>query len=186
MHACAQACGREGGGDGRDYGSGRMRRRFCFGVMSHLTDCDGAQVEPLGVLILVHVVVVERSQVAHGQRHLVVLLAQELLLDLYGLDVHLFSLLTQHRKNTSASNSLTCEHAACAHERPATIVLMKSIICVDRIWHYTMSNSNLELAHGLVKAAQVAVVFGCLDVELPEGFFGQLEGGEVQVVSLLQ
>lgn len=47
-------------------------------------------------------------------------------------------------------------------------------------------NNNLELAHGLVEAAQVAVVFCRLNVEFPEGFFGQLEGGEVQIMGLLQ
>ena len=29
-------------------------------------------------------------------------------------------------------------------------------------------------------------MFCCLDVELSEGFFGQLEGGEVQVMGFLQ
>lgn len=46
--------------------------------------------------------------------------------------------------------------------------------------------SYLKLPHGLIQSAQVAVVFGCLHVELPKGFFSQLERGEVQVVSLLQ
>lgn len=58
-----------------------------------LTDSDGAQVEPLCVFILVHVVVVEGGQVAHRQSHLVVLVAQKLLLDLDGFDVHLLCLL---------------------------------------------------------------------------------------------
>lgn len=44
----------------------------------------------------------------------------------------------------------------------------------------------LELPHGLIQSAQVAVVFGCLHVELPKGFFSQLERGEVQVMSLLE
>ena len=57
------------------------------------TNGNGPQVEPLCVFVLVHVVVVEGGQVAHRQRHLVVLLAQELLLDLNGLDVHLLCLL---------------------------------------------------------------------------------------------
>lgn len=47
-------------------------------------------------------------------------------------------------------------------------------------------NSYLELPHGLIQSAQVAVVFGCLHVELPKGFFSQLERGEVQVMSLLE
>lgn len=45
---------------------------------------------------------------------------------------------------------------------------------------------HLELPHGLVQAAQVAVVFGCLDIELAEGLLCQLQGGEMEVVRLLQ
>lgn len=62
-------------------------------VMMCLTDGDGAQVEPLCVFILVHVVVVEGGQVTHRQSHLVVLVAQKLLLNLDGFDVHLLCLL---------------------------------------------------------------------------------------------
>ena len=47
-------------------------------------------------------------------------------------------------------------------------------------------SSDLKLPHGLVESAQVAVVFGRLNVELPESLLGQLEGGEVEVVSLLE
>lgn len=67
-------------------------------VIDFLTNCDGAQVEPLCIFILVHVVVVEGSQVPYGQGHFVVLMAQKLLLDLDGFDVHLLCLLvTQTR-----------------------------------------------------------------------------------------
>lgn len=45
--------------------------------------------------------------------------------------------------------------------------------------------NNLKLAHGLVEAAQVAVVFCRLNVEFPKGFFGQLKRGEVQIMGLL-
>lgn len=65
-----------------------------------LTDCDGAQVEPLCVVVLVHVVVVERGQVTHGQSHFIVLMAQELLLDLDRFDVHLLCFLV-HKTHTS-------------------------------------------------------------------------------------
>lgn len=45
---------------------------------------------------------------------------------------------------------------------------------------------HLKLPHGLVESSEVAIVFGCLYVELSESFLGQLQRGEVQVVSLLQ
>lgn len=48
------------------------------------------------------------------------------------------------------------------------------------------SDSDLELPHGLVEAAQVAIVFRCLNIKLPEGFLGQLEGGEVEVMGILE
>lgn len=50
----------------------------------------------------------------------------------------------------------------------------------------TFLNSYLELPHRLVKASKVAVVFGCLHVELAKSLFCQLQGGEVKVVCLLQ
>ena len=67
------------------------------------TNGNGAQVEALCVFVLVHVVVVEGGQVAHRQRHLVVLLAQQLLLDLNGLDVHLLCLLSRAKHTTPTS-----------------------------------------------------------------------------------
>lgn len=45
---------------------------------------------------------------------------------------------------------------------------------------------HLELPHGLIQASQVAIVFGCLDVELSEGLLCQLQRREVKVMRLLQ
>lgn len=72
---------------------------------SLLTDSDGAQVEPLRIFILVHVVVVEGGQVPHGQSHLVVLVAQELLLDLDGFDVHLLRFLVKRTRAKNTQNT---------------------------------------------------------------------------------
>ena len=53
--------------------------------------------------------------------------------------------------------------------------------------HHTHANAiDLKFPHGLIQAAQVAVVFCRLHVKLPKRFLGKLQRGEVQVVSLLQ
>lgn len=58
-----------------------------------LTDCYGSQVELLCIVVLIHVVVIQGGKVSHRQRHFIVLLTQELLLDLNCFDVHFFSFL---------------------------------------------------------------------------------------------
>lgn len=45
---------------------------------------------------------------------------------------------------------------------------------------------HLELPHRLIQASQVAIVFGCLDVELSEGLLCQLQRREMKVMRLLQ
>lgn len=50
----------------------------------------------------------------------------------------------------------------------------------------TAKDAHLELPHGLIQASQVAVVFGCLDIELSKGLLRQLQRRQVKVVRLLQ
>ena len=103
---------------------------------------------------------------ADAQRHLVVLVAQQPHLDVDRALVHLFRFLTTQRRHTVQTGPVAT-HLSCDTSR-------------------ILGDPDLEELHGLVEAAEVAVVLGRLHVALAERVPGQRQRLKVKVVGLAQ